>query len=377
MSGQLAAGDNSGVLLIPTPNQSPDNAKYLYCGVLSGALQAAFFNPWDRAMYLSVKERRPFLSLTNWKAPYQGFMQAASHRIVSHGLYFPLESLFQDMSRHYFVAARGGQTGSSGDTATRLQHSVVTVAGVAFDEHTVSTCIGGTMAGTTSAIILHPLATVKYYCWGQEDAKILMAVRKIWQGGRGASVFLRGISSTLCRDMVFGGIFSVVRHREQFVQRVDVALLNASRAAVSLTTSQRWSLSAGSAATNNSLGGGTPSMRATTTPSRTAYFFCNAFAAGFAVSVASPFNYIRNIKLSVPPEERAPSGTRILRNLLDECKWEFSTGSESRFAGAVRGSFAAASLLQNRLKLGVGTLRVAVGMAFGSMMYDLCTGGPT
>jgi hypothetical protein len=46
------------------------------CGLIGGITQAGMFNPWDRALYLSVKHSRPFLSLSNFSRPYQGFWQA-------------------------------------------------------------------------------------------------------------------------------------------------------------------------------------------------------------------------------------------------------------------------------------------------------------
>lgn len=46
------------------------------CGLIGGITQAGLFNPWDRALYLSVKESRPFLAWDNFSRPYQGFGQA-------------------------------------------------------------------------------------------------------------------------------------------------------------------------------------------------------------------------------------------------------------------------------------------------------------
>ncbi len=44
----------------------------LVAGTTVGALQAVLFNPWDRALYLSVKEKRPFLHRANFTQPFQG-----------------------------------------------------------------------------------------------------------------------------------------------------------------------------------------------------------------------------------------------------------------------------------------------------------------
>ena len=77
-------------------SQRAINAKRLSCGILSGLLQAAIFNPWDRALYLSVKHDRKFLHWLNFKNPFAGLMQTITQRALSSGLYFPLEDIFKD-----------------------------------------------------------------------------------------------------------------------------------------------------------------------------------------------------------------------------------------------------------------------------------------
>ena len=44
----------------------------LNCGFTSGLLQAAVFNPWDRALYLSVLHHRRFLHHDNFQEPMRG-----------------------------------------------------------------------------------------------------------------------------------------------------------------------------------------------------------------------------------------------------------------------------------------------------------------
>jgi hypothetical protein len=68
------------------------------CGIAAGVIQAGIFNPYDRALYLSVKDHRPFLRIENWKSPYSGFFQSIGSRALSGGLYFPLEHLFLRLS---------------------------------------------------------------------------------------------------------------------------------------------------------------------------------------------------------------------------------------------------------------------------------------
>ena len=43
------------------------------------------FNPYDRALYMMQKHKRPFLVLANFRHPYEGFHQSVLHRIVTGG----------------------------------------------------------------------------------------------------------------------------------------------------------------------------------------------------------------------------------------------------------------------------------------------------
>ena len=63
----------------------------------------------------------------------------------------------------------------------------------------------GNAAGVTNALLLHPLATVKYACWGQpaEGGRFWPVVRHIYSEG-GMRPFLRGALATVMRDLTFG-----------------------------------------------------------------------------------------------------------------------------------------------------------------------------
>lgn len=60
--------------------------KLLYCGFISGLLQAGIFNPWDRALYLSVMNNRPFLNRLNFVNPFNGVFQTIFQRGFSAGV---------------------------------------------------------------------------------------------------------------------------------------------------------------------------------------------------------------------------------------------------------------------------------------------------
>jgi len=106
------------------------------CGLTSGVLQAAVFNPWDRALYLSVKCERRFLDARNFFHPMAGVLQTISQRAISVGLYFPLEDIFSRvLSSHW----------------TNSEHRI----GLIF--------IAGTLGGAINGIIMNPLASIKVW----------------------------------------------------------------------------------------------------------------------------------------------------------------------------------------------------------------------
>lgn len=116
------------------------NAKLLNCGIISGLIQAGVFNPWDRALYLSVMHHRPFLRAENFVNPMAGVMQTITQRAISSGLYFPLEDIFSELiSKHYNQPDNAG-----------MQRTIRFVAGL--------------LAGLTNGIILNPFSSVKVCC---------------------------------------------------------------------------------------------------------------------------------------------------------------------------------------------------------------------
>lgn len=74
---------------------SPSKKQQLAGGLISGSIIAVAFNPWDRALYLSMLHNRPFLTAANFQHPYQGFLQVLFHRTFSSGIYFPLFDIFK------------------------------------------------------------------------------------------------------------------------------------------------------------------------------------------------------------------------------------------------------------------------------------------
>lgn len=104
------------------------------CGLTSGVLQAAVFNPWDRALYLSVKCERRFLDARNFVSPMAGVLQTISQRAISVGLYFPLEEIFTHILSSHWKSP---------------EHQIWLIF------------IAGNLGGACNGIIMNPLASVK------------------------------------------------------------------------------------------------------------------------------------------------------------------------------------------------------------------------
>jgi len=84
----------------------------------------------------------------------------------------------------------------------------------------------------------------------------------------------------------------------------------------------------------------------------------NGVAAGLGTIISSPLNYARNLKYGVTPGHVVPSVRCLLSDL-----WQSIQKRETWREKIM--------LLQARLVLGWGTLRVAIGMALGQCIFDV------
>lgn len=240
-----------------------------------------YIQPYVR--FLCHLHHRPFLSLANFSNPYEGFHQAIAHRIITGGMYFPIETgvvelLPQNMNPFAHNLVAGGVTGS------------------------------------IIALITNPLSLIKYQSWGtHHKGRLKSTVLHLWSSG-GFAPFTRGITVTLVRDIIWGSTFSSLRH-----------------AIPPLT------------------GCGdehTPGV---------ASFLVNVFAGGVATFISSPINFVRNMQYGHSPSKPHPSAIKVL-----SIAWRESKTAESPVYHFV----------VKRLTVGWGTLRVALGIAFSSQVYD-------
>lgn len=89
-------------------------------------------------------------------------------------------------------------------------------------------------------------------------------------------------------------------------------------------------------------------------------FLVNCISGFMATLLSSPLNYVRNIHYATPPSVKHQPGLVILLDLWSKTKLEKSFWNKMKY-------------LQQQLRVGWGTARVACGMALGAQLYDKCT----
>lgn len=155
-------------------------------GIVAGISCAALLNPWDRALYLSVKNKRAFLSFANFSRPYQGVFQAVSQRAFVGSIYFIMQ-------------------GGVGARMYSYLHKEQALSEV------LTQCCIGAVSGSVNALLTNPVSAVKYHTWGQDRLTFFLSVRHMAHKG-GWRAFRKGTAATLGRDMTFGSTYEVLRH---------------------------------------------------------------------------------------------------------------------------------------------------------------------
>lgn len=266
------------------------NAVSFLSGLAAGVAQAGLFNPFDRALYLSVKNHRKFLTPENFQSPYQGFFQSVGHRALSGGLYYPLEQFFITL----LPADAVMDTSSSGAFYNFL---------------------AGTAAGSVNAIVCNPVSAVKYKTWGRDVNRGMVqeSLEMLRKGG--IRPFCNGLVPTVIRDLMFGGTYTLLRFELQY--------------RLQLGTDYQW--------------------------------VSNFVAAALATVVSGPLNLARNVQYATKSRHVADTVRDVLSQFLLEISQRQTLLEKSIH-------------VQNRLRIGWGTARVALGMTFGHYVYDKLVG---
>ena len=160
---------------------------------------------------------------------------------------------------------------------------------------------------------MNPLTTIRYKTWSRPNNRGMLreARHMLVHSGYSIRPFFNGLNATICRDAVFGGCYTALRLQLQWI--------------FDLESHNQWQ--------------------------------ANFVAAGLATVMSGPWNYARNIQYSTRSKEIQPSIQQVFVELLAEVRLQPS--------GIQRFHY-----LQHQLRVGWGTLRVAMGLAFAHSIYD-------
>lgn len=364
------------------------------------------FNPWDRALYLSVANDRPFLHRLNFASPMNGVFQTIFQRGISAGLYFPLEEIFTSYLKETFQKENiSGSTNSNVGTSSSKVKFLPNI-----NETGILLC-AGLMAGAGNGFIMNPISSIKYHFWGlsgggvgfkggeisgvQIDGKkntfFTVAIDMFRRGG--FRPFFVGVNATIGRDVIFGGAFAYLRYElpKLSLFNPDCSENISSSTILSLRKMSDFffsssilstSLASGLTVTNTEIGDSsistsmfsssstipqqrqhqeinriTASEKIVNPSSQSKSTFLTDLLSGLvATTLSSPLNYVRNIHYSLPPDVKPDSTLKVLNEL-----WMKSM-EEKSFMNQLKH-------LQSRLRLGWGTARVGCGMALASQFY--------
>jgi hypothetical protein len=158
----------------------------LSCGVFSGFIQSIVFNPYDRALYASILNQRPFLHRQNWVFGSQalvGVLPSILQRSLASGLYFPFEQIY----RTFFTTRLGFSNGQAD-------------------------ALSGLLAGATNGLVTAPINATKYALWregggGTNSSAVSVATKLVKNGN-----LMLAAPATITRDLIFGVVYSYLRH---------------------------------------------------------------------------------------------------------------------------------------------------------------------
>jgi hypothetical protein len=163
--------------------------------------------------------------------------------------------------------------------------------------------------------MVNPVTAIKYKSWGREvNRGMLPEAMEMFRKG-GLRPFSNGLYPTILRDLCFGGTYTFLRLELQYLFQ--------------LRPEQQWA--------------------------------ANMTAAALATIVSAPFNLVRNVQYATRSREKADTISMILHDFMRDARGQQTTWQRMRY-------------IQNRLRVGWGTVRVAIGMAFGHLVYDSLMG---
>ena len=155
-----------------------DIKKSQYSGLFTGLIQSVVFNPVDKALYLHVINHTKLFNRANWIHPYQGISNSLINRCISYGYYYTFIDIFNKFSEE--------------NVSNKKIRPFVT----------------GALTGITTAVLINPLNTVKYYSWNDQNRKLSRVAWNMYKE-QGVRSFYRGLLSTIKRDVSFTTTYTI------------------------------------------------------------------------------------------------------------------------------------------------------------------------
>ena len=320
--------------------------------LVSGAIQAVLFNPFDRALYVRTHfRRRRFLHWRNFEKPFQGFGNAAVYRTIVGATYV----FWQDSSRKFLSMWSPTFT----HEANPIMFPVVI----------------GLMTGTLNGITLNNLQAVKFRMWSVNSDNppgFLQTAKDMYRTG-GTKVFFRGLVITVQRDAAFGVVYETLRHSQWLANSLSAC----TRAYCSVFVSDKPRTNDTSVAQPKK-----DSFRVDSAKPRDvqfAAFLLNFVASLIATAASSPFNYLRSLAYGAPANAVPLKMRHLTWSLITQMKFVYHHGeSFSKIAyqdhpdlksDGRRHPLKLVRSINAKLNIGWGSVRVGLGMALGQYVF--------
>lgn len=170
--------------MVTNPHESLVNATSTALSAISGVLLS---HPLDRASFLAAKHKRSFFIAENFHNPYQGFMQAATHKaLIGSPMYFFLMDEMTHLFKPYLQE----------DPNNVIKRTALVAFGV----------------GASHGLISTPALAVKSYTWSHSNphAYWIQNAHAMFKLA-GIKPFIRCAPAIVARDAVNAVVYEYVR----------------------------------------------------------------------------------------------------------------------------------------------------------------------
>lgn len=145
----------------------------LMSGVSTGIISTFIFNPFDKALYLMVRDNKSIFNKEIWKNPYHGVTQALLSRTLGYGVYFSIYDICRE-------------------------------------NLSMKNVLAGSVTGASMALVCNPINVVKMYNWNSNTSKGLIKMALEMKKKYGMQKFSYGLKYTISRDLIYSNIFYIL-----------------------------------------------------------------------------------------------------------------------------------------------------------------------